>query len=54
MDIILQILDESRTMSGNAQIMHLQYRKSDLLKEVLEYTYDPHKLFKTVATACGS
>jgi DNA ligase-1 len=46
MDIILQILDESRTMSGNAQIMHLQYKKSDLLKQVLEYTYDPHKLFK--------
>ena len=42
----LQVLRELRELSGNAQILHLQYNKSDLLKEILEYTYDPHKKFK--------
>lgn len=46
MDIILSVLQELRELSGNSQLFHLQYKKSDLLKQVLEYTYDPHKLFK--------
>ena len=46
MDNNLRILQELRELSGNAQILHLQYNKSDLIKEILEYTYDPHKKFK--------
>lgn len=43
---ILFILDVLRSLSGNAQIEYLQEHKSDLLKEILEYTYNPHKKYK--------
>lgn len=43
---ILDSLNELRQLSGNAQLLTLEYRKSDLLKQVLEYTYNPHKKYK--------
>lgn len=46
MEQILNVLKTLRTLSGNAQLDYLRQHKSDLLKEILEYTYDPHKKFK--------
>ena len=43
---ILNILSKLRELSGNAQLEFLENNKSDLLKSILVYTYDPHKLFK--------
>lgn len=43
---ILDVINQLRSYSGNAQILYLQSNKSNLLKQVLEYTYDPHKMFK--------
>lgn len=46
MHYIVEQLEELRQYSGNAQIDKLKELKSDLLKEVLEYTYDTHKKYK--------
>ena len=46
MKSILQDLEKIRQYSGNMQIAVLQQYKSDLLKQVLEYTYNPHKKYK--------
>lgn len=46
MDQILENLKVLRTLSGNEQIDYLDKVKSDLLREILEYTYDPHKKYK--------
>ena len=46
MEEVLKTLEELQQLSGNSQILQLQYRKSDLLKQVLLYTYDPHKKYK--------
>ena len=46
MDTVLKNLEYLRQLSGNTQISYLDSIKSDLLKQVLAYTYDPHKLFK--------
>ena len=46
MEKIFKTLEELRMLSGNSQLLHLKYHQSDLLKEILEYTYDPHRLFK--------
>ena len=43
---ILNNLEELRKLSGNNQISYLESIKSDLLKEILEYTYDTHKKYK--------
>lgn len=45
LDIIL-IINELRQLSGNVQLDYLQEHKSELLKEILDYTYNPHKMFK--------
>lgn len=46
MQKIIEIINELRKYSGNAQLDYLQVNKSDLLKEVLDYTYNPHKMYK--------
>ena len=46
MKSILQDLEKIRQYSGNMQIAILGAHKSDLLKQVLEYTYNPHKKYK--------
>lgn len=46
MQKIIEIINELRKYSGNAQLEYLQANKSDLLKEVLDYTYNPHKMYK--------
>lgn len=46
MKYIFETLKELRNLSGNTQISELSCRKSDLLKQILEYTYDPHRKFK--------
>lgn len=46
MQKIIEIINELRKYSGNAQLEYLQDNKSDLLKEVLDYTYNPHKMYK--------
>ena len=43
---IVEDLEILRQYSGNAQIDKLKELKSDLLKEILEYTYDTHKKYK--------
>ena len=43
---ILEILKVLRTLSGNAQLEYLESNKSDILQEILEYTYNPHKKYK--------
>ena len=43
---ILNVLSKLRELSGNAQLEFLEKNKSDLLKSILLYTYDPHKLYK--------
>ena len=43
---IIEVIEELRKLSGNAQLEYLEQNKSDLLKEVLEYTYNPHKKYK--------
>lgn len=39
-------INKLRELSGNAQIEYLQQNKSDVLREILEYTYDPLKTYK--------
>ena len=46
MQQIIKIINELREYSGNAQLDYLQANKSDLLKEVLDYTYNPDKMYK--------
>ena len=46
MQSIINNLEQVRQLSGNVQISYLQSIKSDLLYEILEYTYNPHKLYK--------
>lgn len=46
MQQIFKIINELRQYSGNAQLDYLQADKSDLLKEVLDYTYNPDKMYK--------
>ena len=43
---ILEILKVLRTLSGNAQLEYLESNKSDILREILEYAYNPHKKYK--------
>ena len=43
---IVSILNTLRGLSGDAQLNYLEQNKSNLLKEILEYTYDPHKKYK--------
>ena len=43
---ILNQLEQLRQLSGNNQIAYLDSIKSDLLKEILEYTYDTHRKYK--------
>ena len=47
MQEVLQIVQELRNLSGNAQIDFLKKHKDNiLLKEVLFYTYNPNKMYK--------
>lgn len=46
MQEILKIINELRQYSGNAQLDYLQANKSELLKQILDYTYNPHKMYK--------
>ena len=46
MQELIEIINELRQYSGNAQLDCLQANKSELLKEVLDYTYNPHKMYK--------
>ena len=46
MQKIIENLEILRQYTGNAQIDKLNELKSDLLKEVLEYTYDTHRKYK--------
>lgn len=47
MQEVLQIVQELRSLSGNAQIDFLKQHKDNiLLKEVLFYTYNPNKMYK--------
>lgn len=43
---IFNLLETLRSISGNAQIQYLSDNKNELLRQVLEYTYDPHKKYK--------
>ena len=42
----LDYLEKLRQLSGNAQIDYLDSIKNDLIRQVLEYTYDPQKKYK--------
>ena len=46
MNEILTQLEQLRQLSGNNQIAYLDSIKTELLKEILEYTYDTHKKYK--------
>lgn len=46
MEEIFKRLKDLRQLSGNAQISYLNSVKSDLLKDILAYTYDTHKKYK--------
>ena len=46
MQDIIKTLNGLRQYSGNAQLEYLNANKSDLLKEVLDYTYNPDKMYK--------
>lgn len=46
MNEILTQLEQLRQLSGNNQIDYLDSIKTELLKEILEYTYDTHKKYK--------
>ena len=49
MQEILKIIEELKSLSGNAQLNKLsEYKTNDLLKEVLIYTYDTSKIYKLV------
>ena len=37
---------ELRDLSGNAQLSYLNSIKNDFIKDILLYTYDPHKKYK--------
>lgn len=43
---VIKVINELRRLSGNAQLEYLQEHKSEVLKEILDYTYNPHKMFK--------
>lgn len=46
MQEILNQLEQLRNYTGNTQIAMLSSFKSDLLRQVLEYTYDTHRKYK--------
>ena len=46
MQEILDVLNNLRQISGNAQLDYLEFVKNDLLKQVFEYTYNTHKKYK--------
>lgn len=43
---IFNLLENMRSMSGNAQISYLNRVKSDILRDILLYTYDTNKKYK--------
>jgi DNA ligase-1 len=43
---VINQIDELRKLTGNAQLDYLRSVKSDLLKEILDYTYNPDKMYK--------
>ena len=46
MEKVIEQLEILRHFTGNTQLGYLSTFKSDLLKEILEYTYNPHKKYK--------
>ena len=43
---IINQINELRKLTGNAQLDYLKSVKSDLIKEILNYTYNPDKMYK--------
>lgn len=46
MRIYIEQINKLRELSGNTQIEYLKSIKNDVLREILEYTYDPMKKYK--------
>ncbi len=46
MQDIIKTVEGLRQYSGNAQLEYLNANKNELLKEVLDYTYNPDKMYK--------
>ena len=46
MQQIIKIINKLRTLSGNEQLDYLKANTNDLLRDVLDYTYNPDKMYK--------
>lgn len=46
MQEIITIINKLRTLSGNEQLDYLKASTNDLLRDVLDYTYNPDKMYK--------
>lgn len=46
MQEVLDCLEELRKLSGNEQVNYLNQHRCHLLKDILLYTYDTHKMYK--------
>ena len=46
MQQIIKIINKLRTLSGNEQLNYLKANTNDLLRDVLDYTYNPDKMYK--------
>lgn len=42
----IEYINEARKLSGNAQLEYIREHNTELLKEILEHTYNPHKMYK--------
>lgn len=42
----MDVITSLRVLSGNAQLDYLKQYQSELLRDILEYTYNPHKKYK--------
>lgn len=54
MEDIIDNIEWLRGLSGNAQIDYLKEINSPLIREIMEYTYDPHKTYKIDKTKLNS
>lgn len=46
MQYYIEQINKLRELSGNAQLEYLQSIKSDMIFDILDYTYNPHKMYK--------
>lgn len=46
MQEIIRIINKLRTLSGNEQLDYLKANTNNLLRDVLDYTYNPDKMYK--------